>query len=215
MRRFLRVFTSGLLILLALGSYIFYEYTLKEKLESVREKLILVASNASLSIDTDQLLRIPLNKEGDKTEEYRAVYQKLYSIKKMNPFIKFIYIMKATDRPGILQYIVDVDPLPDTVTAESPTAFPGDEYDARNVPEMLKAYSGPTADRGPTADVWGTVISGYAPLYGDTGEAVAILCVDTDGTGIYGGQRTAWIRSFFISLIVITVLIPLFLRMEV
>ena len=67
--------------------------------------------------------------------------------------------MTATDQPGILQYVVDADPLPQIITARCQTALPGDKYDARRFPEMMEAYFGASADQKVTFDNWGAFTS--------------------------------------------------------
>lgn len=180
MKLFIRLFITVLLLAMIAGNYLLYKHNMDERFQDTREKLMLIALNASLCIDADTLVKIPLNSDGDKAPEYRAIFQKLQKIKEANPYIKYAYIMTATDKPGIFRYIVDADPLPEIATSKSPTAFPGDEFDARNLPEMLKAYIGPSADKKFNTDAWGTTLSGYAPICDNEGKTVAIFCVDID-----------------------------------
>ena len=97
--------------------------------------------------------------------------------------------MAATDQPGILQYVVDADPVPQIITARCVTALPGDKYDARELPDLLSAYQGPAADRKVTTDAWGTFISGYAPIQDVFGNTVGILGVDTDAAWVGRMQK--------------------------
>ena len=112
--------------------------------------------------------------------------------------------MTATDQPGILQYMVDADPLPQIITARCPTALPGDKYDARGFPEMLMAYTAPNADKKISRDAWGSVISGYAPIRDVDGKSIAILGVDIDAARIDKFQKNvhlsglAALAAFFI-----------------
>ncbi|MDO8663162.1 MAG: hypothetical protein Q7K98_08115 [Candidatus Omnitrophota bacterium] len=191
MKRFLWVFLGGLIFLAALSSFILFEYRLHDTFSRIRERLILIASNAAISIDADEILKIPLVQRSEGIPEYMAVYRKLVKVKESNPSVKYAYIMTTTDQPGILQYVVDADPVPEIITAHCPTALPGDKYDARNLPEMLEAYSGPTADRKITTDVWGVFISGYAPIRDASGKAVAILGVDTEAGFVRNMRKDA------------------------
>ena len=188
MKRFLWIFVFGILFLLALNNFIFHKYAVEGGLKDLQEKLISMASGASRSIDADLLLKIPLKAEGDKTEGYKIVYEELLKIKEANPSIKYVYIMTATETPGILQYVIDANPLPEIITAKSPTSFSGDRYDARKLPEMLGAFKAPSADRKVVMDKWGATLSGYAPVYDKSGNAVAILGVDIDATSMYPTQ---------------------------
>ncbi|MCX5694555.1 MAG: hypothetical protein NT014_05495 [Candidatus Omnitrophica bacterium] len=210
MKRILWVFLTVLLFLAALGNYIFSQYRLHDTFDQVREQLILIAANAALTIDVQELLAVPLQQTGDSSPAYQAILGKLEIIKKTNPALKYVYIMSATDQPGILQYVVDADPAPQIITAKCPRAFPGDTYDARDIPEMLKAFSGPTADKIITNDEWGKSISGYAPIYDTSGKSIAILGVDIDAGRIYVLKKNLWrlrllaliaFSIFFISLL--------------
>ena len=184
MKRFLVIFITAVLFLLAVGNFIFSEYRLQSSFQQTRERLMLIAANAALGIDVEVLGKVPLVQRGEGTAEYQAIAQKLIVIKKINPTLKYVYIMTATDQPGILQYVVDADPLPQIITARCPTALPGDKYDARELPDLINAYDRPTADRKVTTDVWGTFISGYAPIQDVFGKTVGILGVDTDASWV-------------------------------
>jgi len=184
MKRRLLFFLTAVLFLLAVGNFIFSDYRLQSSFQQARERLMLIAANAVLGIDVELLQKVPLVQRGEGTLEYQLIAQKLLMIKKINPTLKYVYILTATDQPGILQYVVDADPLPQIITARCITALPGDKYDARELPDMINAYDRPTADRKVTTDAWGTFISGYAPIQDAFGKTVGILGVDTDASWV-------------------------------
>ncbi len=190
-KRFIWIFLGLIIFLSGLSGFLFTEYRLRSNFNQVRERLILIASNAAISLDADEILKIPLTQRSEGTPEYMSVFRKLEKIKASNPSVKYVYVMTTTNQPGILQYVVDADPVPQIITAHCPTSLPGDKYDARNLPEMLEAYQGPTADKKITTDVWGVFISGYAPIRDADGKAVAILGVDTDAAFMRGMQGDA------------------------
>jgi len=189
MKRSWGVYLTGVLFLLAAGNFVFFQYRLQSSFQQARERLMLIAANATLGIDVEILQKVPLEQRGEGSPEYQAITQKLIMIKKINPVLKYVYIMTATDQPGILQYVVDADPLPQIITANCPTALPGDKYDARELPELINAYDRPTADRKVTTDVWGTFISGYAPIQDVFGKTVGILGIDTDAAWVGRMQK--------------------------
>jgi len=123
---------------------------------------------------------VPLQQRSEGNPQYLVIYEKLLKIKEANPVVKYAYIMTTTTQAGILQSVVDADPLPEIITARCTTSLPGDKYDARQVPEMLEAFNGPTADKEIIVDQWGTFVSGYAPIRDRDGKSVAILGVDSD-----------------------------------
>ncbi|MDD5108229.1 MAG: hypothetical protein PHC29_01785 [Candidatus Omnitrophica bacterium] len=199
MKKFLWIFISTLMFLVAALNFFIYQYRLNDTFNRTRQRLISIASNVVLSIDAQEVLKIPLEQRSEGTPEYLAIYYKLEEIKNKNlPFVKYIYIMTTTVKPGILQYVVDADPVPQIITARCPTSLPGDKYDARQLPEMLEAYNAPTADRKITTDAWGTFISGYAPIRDTTGVTIAILGVDSDGTSIQIMQKSTKTRGIIV-----------------
>ena len=108
--------------------------------------------------------------------------------------------MAPTDQAGVLQYVVDANPLPEMITAKSPTSFTGDKFDTRNDPEMLSAFNGPSADKDIVPDSWGVTLSGYAPIRDSFGKSVAILCVDIDVSKEYAKKKQEVIMIFFVIL---------------
>lgn len=196
MKKSLWIIISALLFLGALINFLLYQYRLNDTFNRTRQRLISIASDAAISISAQEVFNVPLEQRSEGAPEYMAIYYKLEKIKKENlPFVKYVYIMTTTVKPGILQYVVDADPVPQIITARCPTSLPGDKYDARAFPEMLEAYNAPTADRKITTDAWGTFISGYAPIRDTDGKAIAILGVDTDAALIGLMQKSAKLRG--------------------
>jgi len=207
MKRFFWILIALLLFWTALGNFIFRTYRLREVIEQNRQQLLLIVSNSALSIDVSELLQVPLEPTGDKSAAYQTIFAQLETIKQTNPSLKYVYIMMTTNQPGILQYVVDADPAPQIITAQSPRSLPGDKYDARTFPEMLKAYTEPAADKTIKSDAWGAFISGYAPIHDLSGGSVAILGVDRDAGNMLELQKKVRVSgllagsAFFVFLI--------------
>jgi len=162
----------------AFGTFIYYRFTLGYQLENLREKLKIIASTAAVAVDSDSLASVPLNRSGIDTPQYKAIAEKLARIKSANLPIRYIYTMAKTDQPGILQFIVDPEPLTLRIKKSALTSMPGDKYDARRIPELLNAFKAPSADKEIVTDAWGKTLSGYAPIYDRQGKPFAILGVD-------------------------------------
>ena len=173
-----------------------YKYALDSQFEQLREKLMIIAQMAALSIDGDMLMRIPLNKEGMNTQPYRVVLELLHSIKRIDPILKYVYTMAKTDTEGIWQFIVDPDAA--ELESEGITSFPGDEYDASRFSEMMKAFDGPSADRELEVDEWGALLSGYAPIRDRMGKPVAMIGVDIMADDVYAIQKEVHKREILI-----------------
>ena len=157
-----------------------------------------IAQTGTLALDADMLMRVPLKREGMNTQEYRLISQKLNEIKKANPQVKYIYVLTKTDKEGAWQFIVDPSPAMERTRRKWATSYPGDRYDASRFPEMLKAFSGPSADKKLEVDEWGVTLSGYAPIRDKEAKAVAVLGVDISAEEVHLIQKAAYQRILFI-----------------
>ena len=101
------LFILSLLFLAGLSNYFLYEYSLSLQFKETRDKLIAIAQTAALSVNTDLLLRIPLNPSGTNSADFKVIARQLENIKKANPPLKYIYTLAKTVQPGILQFMVD------------------------------------------------------------------------------------------------------------
>lgn len=190
MRRFIWILLAMAFLLTALITFLLLQSRFYTAMNQIRQRLILIATNAAISIDAAQLQKIPLVQSSESTPDYMAVYNILVKIKEANPaVVKYAYIMTTTDQPYILQYVADADPTPQIITAKCPTSLPGDKYNASQSPEILRAFDQPTAEKKIITDLWGTFISGYAPIRGLDGRAVAILGVDSDAVELQNMQK--------------------------
>ncbi len=203
------VLILSLLFVTALSNFLIYQFSLSFQFKQLREELMLAAKTSVLMIDVDSLLGVPLNPEGINSEQFKIIAEKLMKIKKENPVIKYIYTMTKTSQPGILQFIVDPEPVSEEEKRKGVTSYPGDKYDASRFPEMLKAFEGVSADRKLTVDPWGVFLSGYAPIRDKNGKAVAILGVDMDAQDVYLVEREIQLRAIFVLIIGIFVSIVL------
>lgn len=187
------------MVLMALASnLVVQQFVLHAQFEQLRRKLTLVASAIAISLDAGQVQAIPLNRDGVYTPEYQSILRKLQEIKDENPSIGFIYIMARTDEKNILQFVVDPDPY--LVRKGRMTAYPGDKYDTASFPDMVKAFDHALADKVIGEDEWGKILSGYAPIRDQEGNAVAILGVDMLASDIYQTQRTVHRRLLLVLL---------------
>lgn len=187
----LAMFFSG-----ALSNFIIYEYSLNSQLDQLRNNLMMLAQTAALLIDADKVLKIPLKEEGEQTEEYKGVAEKLLQIKKAAPALAYIYVLARTEKEGIFKFMIDIKS--GSARAEKAAAYPGDEYDGSRFPALLEALNGPSADKEPVTDEWGVFLSAYAPIRDKTGNAMAILGVDMEASDIAFLQREVRKRAVFV-----------------
>ncbi len=185
------IFVSGL------SNLLIHEFAIRSQFNQLRDKLMVIAQTAALMVDADLVLQVPLNREGVNSAQYKSIAEKLNKIKAVNPPIKSIYTMTKTGREGIWQFIVDPEPVSKGKSA-SPTSYPGDKYDASRFPEMLKGFSGPSADKKLMQDEWGITLSGYAPVSDKNGKVVAILGVDIAAEDVYNTRKAMHHRGMIV-----------------
>ncbi len=191
----------ALLVVTGLSNFLVYRFSLDAQFQQLRNQLIVIAEMASLMVDGNQLMQIPLTREGVDTSEYQAISKRLKRIKAINPSIKYIYTLRKTDQPDVLQFIVDADPELETVGKKEVTAYPGDPYPAADYPEMIRGFDESTADRSVMKDEWGVTLSGYAPIRDASGAAVALVGVDMDAQDVYQARHEIQRMNFFVLLI--------------
>ena len=185
----------------AMSNILIYKYVLNSKLNDLRDKLMAIAQTGALALDADILMQVPLKREGMNTPQYREIAGKLEEIQKANSQIKYIYAITRTEKEGIWQFIVDPSPAMERTRRQWATSYPGDRYNASRFPDMLKAFSGPSADKKLETDEWGVTLSGYAPIRDKDAKAVAVLGVDISAQEVYLIQKEAHKRLLFILLL--------------
>ncbi|TRZ95274.1 HD domain-containing protein [bacterium] len=198
-------FVLCLLFIAGLGNFFLYNYSINSQFSQIREKLLVIARNAALSVDTQALSAVPLNHDGINSQEYKVVLKQLEKLKEINPSLKYIYTLTKTDQPGIWQFIVDPNPISTRNNPQGPTAFPGDKYDVSRFPEMVSGYMRPTADRELVVDEWGVTLSGYAPIRDAQGKTIAVLGVDIDANSIYQMQKAIKLHVVFVLIFAVVI----------
>ncbi|MBM3248534.1 MAG: HD domain-containing protein [Candidatus Omnitrophica bacterium] len=198
----------SLFFIATLSNYLIYKFSYDSQFNQLRSKLKIIAQTAALFIDADVLQQVPLNKEGINSQAYKTIAEKLMSIKRVNPPIKYIYTMVKTDKEGVWQFVVDPEPLVSGITS-----YPGDKFNATQYSEISKAFFGPAADKKLEVDKWGIFLSGYAPIRDKTGKAVAMMGVDVAADDVYAFQKGVKQRGVLV--LVLGIVISLFLGMMI
>ncbi|MDO9573035.1 MAG: HD-GYP domain-containing protein [Candidatus Omnitrophota bacterium] len=191
-------FTLSLLFVALLGNLLLFRYSLKSQFNQLRDKLKVITQTAALSIDSVELNNIPLDHEGINSSSFKNIVLQLLRIKQINPVIKYIYIMTKTDEQGIWQFVVDPDALTGKTARLGASSYPGDKYDAKRFPEMLKAFSQASVDTNLTIDEWGKLLSGYAPIMDKDNIPVAVLGIDMDAADVYFAEKDLLHRGIFV-----------------
>lgn len=160
-------FALAVSLVSSLGLYLGASHSLRQEL---RELLRRVAATSAVQIDGNLHSRI-LTRSDESSDSYRSIQKTLRRIKGANPCIADVYTMRRTNRKDVWEFVVDAESAPGA-------AHVGEEYDVTEVPEIQRAYSGPSADEEPLTDKWGTWISGYAPIHDSSGRVEAIIGID-------------------------------------
>jgi len=189
-------FILAMVLLAGISDFLIHRYALRSQFEQLRNRLMIIAQIAAVNVDVEKLAEIPLEKEGFASKQYRVITEELARIKDVSPTIKYMYILAPTAKPGILKFVVDVQTSKASDLAT--LSYPGDEYDARRFPEMLRGFSGTAADRKLTTDEWGVFLSGYAPIRDKAGRVMAILGVDMGAQDVYDVQKEVNRRAVFV-----------------
>ncbi|MDA1317505.1 MAG: hypothetical protein O3B87_05840 [bacterium] len=156
-------------------------------IERIREQVKAIAATAAQEFDTEDLNVIHDINDISRPEWEKIVLQ-LQSIRKRNPDVRYVYILRPTSKTDIFEFVADADSMDpfakidlnndgiiDDFDALNP---PGDPYDISDIPSIAQGMVEPSADEEPFTDKWGTFISGFAPIKDDKGNTVAVLGVD-------------------------------------
>ena len=152
-----KLFLSHLLaVFLVSGSVgtFFYVRAMDNLMRSLQSRLQNSAALLSETIDARDLAGIRTAADVGQAA-YRDTLEKVRRVRRTNPDIAFLYIMRRAD-DGQVSFVVDSDET-------EAQAAPGKVY-ADVVPEMLQGFHQPVVDDELYEDEWGVFLSGYAPL---------------------------------------------------
>jgi len=153
LKLFLSHFVAVVLVSGSVGTY-FYVNAIGNLKQSLRSRLQNSAALLSQSIDARELdvIRTPADV---RQEVYQRTLRNLRRLRRANPDIAFLYIMRRVSGNRI-RFVVDSDET-------ERQALPGRDYpDATD--RMVAGFNEPSVDVEPYHDEWGTFLSGYAPL---------------------------------------------------
>ncbi len=171
-----------------------YYYNVYLTIQRVQVKVLSIAATGGLQFEAEDLNQLR-HKEDIQKPEYAKVIYLLNEIRRQNPGVKFMYLMRPTKDPNTLEFVADADSLEPfsykdfndngVVTEEDMIPLPGDPYDITGVVAMHTAINGQNSvDQRPETDQWGTYISGYSPIKNSDGSVAAILGVDIETSSI-------------------------------
>lgn len=154
-------------------------------LERLHDKVLAIAVTGALQFKEKDIDAVK-NADDINKKEYATLVATLDLIRRSNPGIQFVYLMRKTDDPKVLAFIADAESLNPSEKKDVNKDGSIDETDALNTPgelyinleypKIYKGFDGPVKDTG--KDKWGSFISAYAPVKNSKGESIAILGID-------------------------------------
>lgn len=174
-------------IILALA---FYQQSQSLMKSAIQDHLKTTAAVAAGQFASGELDRIG-GREDLKSTQLRVIVTRLEHIKDSIPNAEYVYLMRRTPDPNVLQFIADNDTLKPTLMLDEnqdgilqeneEPSWPGDPYDVTDIPALRDdAFGGPAVDDDVVEDQWGVFLSGYAPIYRPDGTVAAVLGVDIE-----------------------------------
>lgn len=181
----------------SIGTY-FYTSAASSLMDGLKERLQSSAALISQVIDAEKICTVV--SASDVTQQgYLDVLEKLRSLKRMNPDIAFLYVMRQEGEK--IFFVVDSDET-------EKQALPGQQY-SLHLPSLLKGFTSVTVDDEIVSDEWGAFLSGYAPIKNGVGKF--LVGIDMRADKIYDKYQSLRI-SGLVSLITSVALAFLFSR---
>jgi GAF domain-containing protein/HAMP domain-containing protein len=148
--------------------------------EDVRRQLGDSVSIGALYVDGDAHASLTDPAQQDSAA-YSAMQRTFREIREAGTDFIYVYSFRVID--GEVYFVVDAD-------EEEPAAL-GEEYTELlpGVPEKLASLRGPYVDENFTTDEYGTVLTGYAPIFKSDGTLDAVLGIDIAASDIIAYQN--------------------------
>lgn len=176
-------------VLILIGILVCYSER-KNCISMISEQAKAVAMIGASDIDTDMLLRI---EEGmEESEEYKRLTSRMRVVTAADT-IQYIYVIRKID--GNYYYWADADQVD--------PADIGEECDFCEGMDI--AWSGKaSSDDDVTTDEWGSVLSGYAPIFDDNKNVIGVVGVDISADLLE--ENMADILRMMIAIVIISII---------
>jgi hypothetical protein len=176
--------------------YWFYQFATDIVMNDIRQSLMASASTAASMINLDEHTQV-YQTGVEEDAQYTQIADQLRLVRDANPKVAAIYTMVHSNQTNELLFVVSADENPET------RAHLRSPYDVSEMPEMLAAFTEPTADQEMGSDEYGDWLSGYAPLKDAQGNGTAIVGVDMTAadvilaqTGIKNASSLAFVIAY-------------------
>jgi len=190
LKLFLSHVVAVLLVSGSIGTY-FYGSAIESLMDGLKERLQATAALISQTIDADTLRSV--RAATDVTQPgYAETLQKLRTLRRMNPDIAYLYVMRQEGEK--IFFVVDSDET-------EKQALPGTVY-SHQLPRLIEGFTGVSVDQEILSDEWGAFLSGYAPILNGTGEFLVGIDMRADKVYYkYRNLRISGVCSLFASIV--------------
>ena len=168
--RLISIYGGTVFLALFMVGSIFYQLGFDSEFQGLQRRLLAMVNSLSVSIDAEQIKTIPVNGT-EFTPFHQDLYERFKSVADNDPDVETIYVLRPTREPTKLRFLVDY-------AKDNNTGSPGEEYDAQDVPVLLKGFAAAAVEDELYADEFGVTLSGYAPIRDQNGTSVALVGVD-------------------------------------
>lgn len=194
-----KLFLSHILIVLFIagtaGTY-FYLSAVESLMDGLKERLQASAGLISQTLDAESLRHIR-TEEDTASPEYAATLDQLRALKRMNPDIAFIYVMRLEAEK--IFFVIDSDET-------SAQALPGKKY-AHVLPSLQRGFTSMIVDDEIITDEWGAFLSGYAPIKNAKGQFLVGIDMRADQVrDKYSALRISGAVSFIAAVVLAFIL---------
>ncbi|MBI4707380.1 MAG: HAMP domain-containing protein [Candidatus Omnitrophica bacterium] len=197
------IFLSLVIFVLGATSLLTYRRVIFQQKQELRAKILDLVKLSAQLLDGDKISQILPVHASVETASYQEIKQILIRIRDIDPLIDSAYIMIKTDKPDVLQFLVDSGDRKNVV------ADCGENYSITHVPQMKDAFRSALVDKELNSDKWGTWLSGYAPILNSVGNPVALVCLDVAAGSIK--QMQLLMAKRFLSVFLVGILLSLVL----
>lgn len=192
--RILTILFIVLMVFITCFSFIFIDTMAKKAiLDATRDNLKGSASIIASQINGDDFASIQPGDES--TPAFISLQHTLHTIRQSDPSVRYIYTMRQNG--STVEFVVDAD-----YGIEPDAATIGEIY-PDITPDLLTGFLQPSADNEFTTDVWGTTLSGYAPIRDSRGQVVGLVGVDMDSQLVIDRLQYISMTSYALLIIIL------------
>lgn len=174
--RLTALYGGAVLLSLILIAAIFYHYSVDSEIVHLQRRLLVTVTGLAASVNAEHLAEVPL--DAQQPSLYHEVLRARFAAAAQSDGdVQSIYLLRPTDKPGTLRFFTDY-------AKDGTQAKPGEEYDARELPVLLRGLNEVAVEDEPFQDEFGLTLSGYAPVRDAAGRSIALVGADVQASRI-------------------------------